>query len=259
MASVTPPAPTTSVPSTTSSEWTELYHVFVNKSYPETWTEAYRERAHYALGLFLAQYLCNGFNLADAAFLEYNKFYFEKERKAFRFHRRKTAARSKDGSEVIIPIIAPLQVILDDIAGPVKKGARVFPQILEGISDEDYRGIDERIHQENKNIRKRIQRICKELLHWEVEPSNTWCRHSFATNLTHAGVEMQYVSESMGHSTNKTITERYIASFPISKHMKYNSKLLNLEDEEKEERKKLLEGLSKEDLLALVKEMIDKE
>lgn len=58
-------------------QFTELYNVFVNKNYPDTWKKGYAERAHYSLGLFLAQYLCNGFNLADAARLQYNDYYFK--------------------------------------------------------------------------------------------------------------------------------------------------------------------------------------
>ena len=50
---------------------TELYQVFVNKNYPDTWKKGYAERAHYALGLFLVQYLGNGFNLVDVAQLTY--------------------------------------------------------------------------------------------------------------------------------------------------------------------------------------------
>ena len=55
---------------------TELYKVFVDKRYPEGWDPAYKKRAHDSLGLFLAQYLCNGFNLADAGRLTYNRTYF---------------------------------------------------------------------------------------------------------------------------------------------------------------------------------------
>ena len=31
----------------------------------KTWKKGYAERAHYSLGLFLVQYLCNRFNMAD--------------------------------------------------------------------------------------------------------------------------------------------------------------------------------------------------
>ena len=70
-----------------------------------------------------------------------------------------------------------------------------------------------------------------EALHWDesITPSGTWCRHSFATNLRNAGVELDYISESMGHAvTDHTITQIYIEHYPLEKQMEYNSKLLNL-------------------------------
>ena len=71
-------------------------------------------------------------------------------------------------------------------------------------------------------------KICSDILGWEVRPSGTWCRHSFATNLTHAGVERKYITESMGHSTSHSITDMYIAAYPLDIQFEYNSRLLNL-------------------------------
>ena len=68
-----------------------------------------------------------GFNLADAAWLTYNDHYFKSGKKSFRFVRQKTQDRSD--MEVVIPIIQPLQYILDEIAAPPTKGVLVFPQI----------------------------------------------------------------------------------------------------------------------------------
>ena len=95
------------------NQMTELYNLFITKQYPEHWQESYKASVHFSLGLFLAQYLCNGFNMVDAARLKYDDYYFQNEGKAFRFNRKKTENTSVDGAEVTIPIIQPLQHILD--------------------------------------------------------------------------------------------------------------------------------------------------
>lgn len=121
------------------SQMTELYNLFVSKKYPEHWSEEYVQRAHYSLGLFLAQYLCNGFNMADAGRLTYNSYYYQTNGKAFRFNRKKTSRRSADGSEVIVPIIPPLRYILDEIAALPTRDGFVFPDILKGAETEELR------------------------------------------------------------------------------------------------------------------------
>lgn len=211
------------------SQMTELYNLFVSKKYPEHWSEEYVKRAHYSLGLFLAQYLCNGFNMADAGRLTYDNYYYQTDGKAFRFNRKKTSRRSADGSEVIVPIIPPLQYVLDEVAAPPTRGGMVFPNILKGAETEELRR--KYTMQENSNVKDRIIKICHEALQWDksICPSGTWCRHSFATNLHNAGVDMDYISESMGHSSSDhAITQIYIEHYPLEIQMENNSKLLNL-------------------------------
>ena len=117
-------------------------------------------------------------------------------------------------------------------AEPVLNGF-VFPDILQGATHKaDKR---KRISQENSNVQDRVIKICEDVLHWEVRPSGTWCRHSYGTNLTHAKVEDRYISQSMGHATDKTITERYIAQYPLETMFEFNSKLLDLEPKMTEE------------------------
>lgn len=70
------------------NEMTALFRVFKSKAYPESWDPEYIKRAHESLGLFLAQYLCNGFNLADAGRLTYNNTYYAEGGRAFEFLRK---------------------------------------------------------------------------------------------------------------------------------------------------------------------------
>lgn len=234
-----------------TDKMTTLYKTFIEKTYPSTWPKDFTSNVNYSLGLFLVQYLCNGFNLADEAELTYEDYYYSTNGEAFRFSRKKTAGRSEDGAEVIIPIIEPLKKILDEIAAPPKKGDYVFPDILKGAkTDEEKR---KRTSQENQNVRKRLHILCKDVLGWEEQISGTWARHSFATNLRNAGVDMQYISESMGHSTQKSVTALYLASYPLDKQIEYNNKLLRIGSRLKE---KDIKKLSKTEMQELLIKML---
>ena len=76
-------------------------------------------------------------------------------------------------------------------------------------------------------------------------PSGTWARHSFGNNLRNAGVDMDYISECMGHSTqDHPVTQLYIDNYPLDKKMEYNSLLLNVGNEEKNKKEALLSQLA---------------
>lgn len=234
-------------------EMTQLYNVFVEKCYPDSWSPDYKKRAHQSLGLFLAQYLCNGFNLADAGRLQYNRTYFAEGGRAFEFMRKKTSARSNSMSVVIVPIIEPLKVILGEIGAKPEKDAYVFPQIFNGATDELTRR--KLTVQENSNIKDRMIRICNEVLGWDKVVSGTWARHSFATNLKLAGVEELYISESMGHSQGNDVTSGYQDMYPLEIRFRNNSKLLNVETKEEPID---IDKLSKKEMKELLKKMMEK-
>ena len=240
-------------------QMTELYNLFISKQYPEHWGESYTASVHFSLGLFLVQYLCNGFNMADAARLKYDNYYFQNEGKAFRFNRKKTEKTSANGSEVIIPIIEPLQRILDEIAATPSRDGYVFPEIFNGVTSEKERR--KRTAQENSNIQDRVTKICHDVLGWDkaIRPSGTWCRHSFATNLRNAGVEKTYIDESMGHSSNSNdMTNVYLDTYPLEMQMEYNSKLLALDDQstQRDELMSKLSKLSNQELLQLLNKAV---
>lgn len=203
---------------------TELYHTFCDQRYPDKWSEIRRRNVHRALGLFLFQYLANGCNLTDVAELCYDDSYYNSEGSMLTFVRQKTAERSDQ--EVVIPVIKPLLKIIEELGGAPEKGRRVIPFILDGATDiEIKRKI---VAQVNKNVREGLN-LLTQSLGLNVKPGGMWARHSFATNLTHAGVPERYISEAMGHAVN-TVTSRYIDAFPLHLQVEYNSKLLNLDE-----------------------------
>ena len=228
----------------------------VNLSYSIT-SDKERDGIYLSLGLFLAQYLCCGCNLIDLASLRYDRYYYDSRQRAFRFVRYKTAreTRNGEGMEVIIPITAPLQAILDDMAAKPDLDAFVFPFILGDDRGKDEEIVRRRIHQENHNIGYRMKKVAASI-GWEVSPSSTWCRHSFATNMNEMEVPINYISDAMGHSLgNKgNITRRYISPFSLEKRLRYNSYLIQLDehpdeyDDEKEIIINQLSDLSAEDL-----------
>jgi len=76
----------------------------------------------------------------------------------------------------------------------------------------------------------------------------------FHANPTLADVERPYVDEGMGHSQGQSVTDLYIAKYPLEKQMEYNSKLLDIETESSKRDKLLAElsDLSEADLVRLL-------
>lgn len=59
---------------------TELYEFYVNGEIPKEYKHP--DEMKQSLGMFLAQYLCNGCNLYDLALLRYDDYYDISEHKA---------------------------------------------------------------------------------------------------------------------------------------------------------------------------------
>lgn len=235
-------------------QWVELYNFFLNKREKEV-PVRYRYQTpllHEALGWFLFSYLANGMNVADMAHLRYDEYYYLHEGKALRFERQKSRNRTDNNSEVIVPIIEPLKNIIDEIGAKPTPGGLVLPSLLAGVEGQ----VEQRkkVARENSNIADRLELITR-YLGWPVHLTPTYCRHSFATNLTLQGVPIRYISESMGHSVSQSVTARYIADYPLELQMKFNNKLLHIEDVREKTAGEIIAGLSekqKEELLSLL-------
>ncbi len=189
---------------------------------PQEWKKGYTEAVYESISMWLFSYLGNGMNLADIALLTYDEHYFKSACTELRFIRKKTIDTTDEDIEVIVPIIDAIREILHKYAAKPKLNTKVFPQILNGETDEAK--IKKIVAQGNSNIRDRLRATC-EILEITQTPSMTFARHSFATNLTHAGISEKYISQAMGH-TIKNVTGGYIALFSPEKRRLFNSMLL---------------------------------
>jgi integrase len=172
---------------------------------------------------------------------------------AFRFERHKTRDRADNDSEVIVPVIPQLAEILRETAAPQQKGQLLFPFILDGARDEA--ASRKKVNLMNSNISARMEIVARHL-GWTVCPTPTWCRHSFATNLSLAGVPTRYIRESMGHSPGRSVTESYIAEFPLDRQKSFNARLLADTDATADSAENLLSGLSQEMRQELLKHLL---
>ena len=199
-------------------------------------SEASRDLIYQALAMFLMQYFCCGCNLVDLALLRYNHFYFESNRNAFQFIRKKSEDETKDGDgmEVIVPIIGPMRDILDAYSSEPVLDGLVFPFLMGDAIEKGEQAIRNRVHQENKNIADRMKKMADQI-GWTVHPTGTYARHSFATNLHAAKVPREYISDAMGHSLGNRgqITMRYISPYTIEERRTYNNLLLGIGETEK--------------------------
>ena len=218
----------------------------------ERFDPQYRQRLFESLGMFLFSYMANGANIADLAKLRYDDFYYHQEQKAMRFIRQKTM-RESNCVEVIFPILPQMQVILDRIANKPQRGGLVFHIINENMDDTR---IKEIVACENSNIADRMEIISK-LVGLEEQPSPTWCRHSYATNLRDAGISTEYISTMMGHTmtTGSATTLSYLSQYSMETMVAYNSNLLKdgEKDKKREEIMKELKGLDTETLATFLK------
>lgn len=201
-------------------QMTVLYDILLKRNYPDEWTQIQKDKTHRALGLFLFQYLGNGCNLADAAYLRYDNDYIESGGKIFVFDRRKTAGRSQQ--EVVIPITPYLKEVLNALGSVPQDGELVFPFLLGTALTPKKRKA--RVAQCNKDVRDDLRQLTSSL-GWTVQPGGTWARHSFISNLTFEDVPEHYIKEAVGHAI-RSVTDNYRDIYPLEMQMKYNSLLL---------------------------------
>ena len=244
-------------------QWRKLWHFYEtngegNKLYL-SWRPSYQRDRMEALGMMLFMYLADGMNLRDVLKLRYDGYYYQHDKKQLHFQRQKVKERS--GTKVIFPVLDQMRVIIERQGEPEVRDGLVFGHLKEFISKKR-RYLDEKeIEREerrltalyNSTIGDRMKNVAK-AVGLEVEPTPTWCRHSFASNLIQAGVPKEYISASMAHSDGDT-TSNYIDRYSYDQMVEYNSRLLaDPQEKERERLKKMLAGMSKEEIMKLIGE-----
>lgn len=172
-------------------------------------TEFYRD-------LWFFSYLCNGINFRDLLYLQYSNIINGE----ICFIRAKTARNTKH-SKIIHAVITPeMQKIIEKWGNPpTSPETYIFP----------FATGKENPFERVKLVREVVtecNQILYKISHKTGIPRVTTyaARHSFATVLKRSGVNISYISESLGHS-NLAITENYLASFDVEERKK-NSILL---------------------------------
>ena len=181
-------------------ELADIKKIFIHS--PATDNEAfYRD-------LWIFSYLCNGANMKDICLLKFGNI----EGNTITFNRAKTKNTNRKAKQIVAAYSDKLRDIVSRWGNKPAPGAYVFPVLQAGDNE---RRIKERVAQVVKLVNKYIKRIA-EAEGIETNVTTYTARHSFATTLRNAGVNVSFISESMGHSDTKT-TENYLASIKDNK------------------------------------------
>ena len=177
----------------------------------------YEGRNRKAADWWLILYLCNGSNMKDIAKLVWDDDFFYKNELSY--VRGKIADKVK--VTVHIPITEPLKQLLDKYATEPEKGRRVFPQILLNATTEAE--IESRTHDFNRQIRKGMQHVCKQLGISPVTASTA--RNSYITTLTWHNISDAFIDAMVGHVDSKNVLRGYQGTISPKKRLKVNNLL----------------------------------
>lgn len=151
-------------------------------------------------------YLCNGLNPSDALRLRWSDI----EGCAITLIRKKTARSSNGSLPVIIFLLPETRQIIDKYGD--KTSEYVFGALRPEMTElEKITIIEYRIDKTNKYMKRLAAR-----LGFQNSCTTVIARHTFAQVLKHQDAGVDLISESVGHSTQKS-TGSYLNSFKLDK------------------------------------------
>jgi integrase len=167
--------------------------------------------------MWLFSFYCNGANFGDICRFRYDNV----EQGEIYFYRKKTFNKTKDKKEIIAPVLAPMQQIIEKWGNPnTGNDVLVFPFCNGCTTEEQYR---HEIHNIIRLTNKQIKIISKALNLPDI--STYSARHSYATILAKKRVPESYIAEQLGHA-NRTVTQNYFDNYTKEERIHYNSMLI---------------------------------
>lgn len=166
--------------------------------------------------LWIFSFLANGINFGDMLTLKFENIKLNE----ISFKRAKTIRTSTEKIDILIPILEPLQEIINKWGNTPSPKKHIFPFLNNCKTETDRkREILNVIRLTNKHIKKVTAAL-------ELPDISTYnARHSYATILAKNRVPESYISESLGHS-KKSVTQNYFGSYNKKERITYNSLLL---------------------------------
>lgn len=166
--------------------------------------------------IWFFSYLCNGINVADLLKLRYSNIVNGE----ILWYRQKTIRTEKRKKEIAATLLPQMQLIIDKWGNTEKRPNNyIFPFLKEGLSPREEKRI-------TQNLLLQINK-CMHKIGMDLNLGNITtyvARHSYATILKRSGANIAFISESLGHSDQKT-TESYLDSFEKEERQK-NAELL---------------------------------
>lgn len=165
------------------------------------------EEQQKAKDFWFLSYVSNGLNINDIAYLKFKNIHWEENK--ITFYRGKSIRTSKANLKEISFLITPFtaQIIEKYKNEKTSDEDYIFPIIKHNTVIEQKKDIENFVRFVNQHFKKFASE--NGIL---MKVSTYWARHSFSTMALNSGANVEFISESLGHSDIKT-TKRYLNGF----------------------------------------------
>lgn len=174
-----------------------------------------KERTEFYRDLFIFSYLCNGINFTDLLRLKFANIQGDE----VIWLRQKTINTNTVKEEIKACLTPVMESIIEKWGNEPKPTNFIFSILKGGETEAEIKAI---VKNTIRHTNNRLQRIGKELKIGNI--STLTSRHSFATILKNSGVNIAFISESLGHSDIK-VTKHYLSGFEKSERITNSARL----------------------------------